>query len=79
MQSPGSPRHVSSGFMKNDGALVFLDLGLSFVFFYGVLFFLFFSSFLHKMIYLRKESLNLVIPSEESKSSLHPSPPSSRI
>lgn len=39
----------------------------------------FFSSFLHKMIYLRKESLNLVIPLEESKSSLRPSPPSSTL
>lgn len=50
---------------QNDGALVFPDLALSFVFFYGVFF------LLHEMICLRKEHLNIVIPSEENKSSSH--------
>ena len=79
MQSLGSPHHCLFWlYDKMTEHLSFWILGCHLSFSMEFCFF-FFSSFLHKMIYLRKESLNLVIPSEESKSSLHLSPPSSTL
>lgn len=56
--------------MTDDGALVFSDLVPSFVFSYVLGFFF----LLHKMIYLCEEGLNIVLSSEDGRSSSRPHP-----